>query len=347
MMVAFALLLIFTLPTLKVLQRCQRGWQQRRDNQRHLPSLQLRVSRLRRQRQYLHLTLVSVDGHMLPEAQAGQHIQLFGTDAAGQPVSRAYSLAQDCRHSHFYRLVIKAEPGGRLSSQLFRQLKIGDVLHSSRPKGHFVLRGWRRPLVLVAGGVGITPMIALAYQALRSRRPVTLVYQARTAADLLFHRLLSRLPGLHYVPVLSQPPVDWLDGHGRINAAQLLALGGRQADYYCCANAAMTEQLRLELAQSGVSLQSELFSAAVSKQSFLLQYGEIRADSAGFRSVLDALNKAGACIPSDCRGGSCGLCKKRLLKGDVIQLLDPAVPLSAGEVLTCCIQAKTDLMLGN
>lgn len=347
MLTTLALVLILFLPTLRLLQAGFDWWQQRQTYLRHQPSLQLRVSRLRRQRQYLHLTLVSADGRMLPEAKAGQHIQLFGADAAGQPVSRAYSLAQDCRHSHFYRLVIKAEPGGRLSSQLFRQLKVGDMLHSSRPKGHFVLRGWRRPLVLIAGGVGITPMIALVYQALRSRRPVTLVYQTRTAADLLFHRLLNRLPGLHYVPVLSQPPVDWLGGQGRINAAQLLALGGRQADYYCCANAAMTEQLRLELAQAGVSLRSELFSAAASQQSFLLQYGEIRTDSAGFRSVLDALNQAGACIPADCRGGSCGLCKKRLLKGEVIQMLDPAVPLSNGEVLTCCVQAKSALLLGD
>lgn len=347
MIVAFALLLILLLPTL---QLCKWGWQQWLHHQQqhlHLPSLQLRVSRLRRQRQYLQLTLVSNDNQPLPSARAGQHIQLYYQDANGQPVSRAYSLAQDCLHSHFYRLAIKAEAGGRLSPQLFRQLKVGDLLSSSLPKGHFVLNRRRTPLVLVAGGVGITPMLALAYQALRSRRPVTLVYQARTAADLLFHRLLSRLPGLHYLPVLSQPPVDWLGGHGRINAAQLLALGGHQATYYCCASAAMTAQLRDELAQSGVALQFELFSAGASTQSFVLQYGDIRADSAGFCSVLDALNNAGAGIASDCRGGSCGLCKKRLLKGEVIQMLDPAAPLSAGEVLTCCVQAKTALVLGD
>lgn len=302
---------------------------------------------MRRQRRYLQLTLVSTDGRTLPSARAGQHIQLFSADAAGKPVSRAYSLAQDCRHSNFYRLVIKAEDRGRLSSQLFDTVQVGDLLQASIPKGHFILKRSRKPLVLIAGGVGVTPMLAMAYQALRQRRPVTLFYQARTAADLLFHRLFSRLPGLHYVPVLSQPTPDWLGGHGRINAAQLLALGGRQATYYCCANAAMTAKISTDLAKAGVTLHYELFSAGASKQSCLLQYGAINADSAGFSSVLDALNNAGACIPSDCLGGSCGVCKKRLIKGEVIQMLDPAVPLAAGEVLTCCIQAKTALVLAD
>lgn len=347
MIVFIALTLMLILPAIWSLDTAVRWWQHRQAQQQHQPALTLSVSRVRRQRRYLQLTLVATDGQKLPPARAGQHIQLFGTDADGQPVSRAYSLAQDCQHRHFYRLVIKAETGGRLSSRLFDTVRVGDLLQVSIPKGHFVLSRGRKPLVLVAGGVGVTPMLAMVYQALRQRRPVTLVYQARTAADLLFHRIFSRLPGLHYVPVLSQPTPDWPGGHGRISAAQLLALGGRQATYYCCANAAMTAQLSADLAKAGITLQYELFSAGASKQSCLLQYGDISTDSAGFSSVLDALNSAGAGIPSDCRGGSCGLCKKRLLKGEVIQMLDPAAPLAAGEVLTCCIQAKTALLLSD
>jgi len=347
MIVFIALILMLIVPAGWSLCAAVRWWQYRQAQQQHQPALTLQVSRVRRQSRYLQLTLVATDGQSLPPARAGQHIQLFSTDAAGKPVSRAYSLAQDCHHSHFYRLVIKAETGGRLSCQLFDTVQAGDLLQVSEPKGHFVLKRSRKPLVLVAGGVGITPMLAMAYQALRQRRPVTLVYQTRTAADLLFHRLLSRLPGLHYLPVLSQPDASWHGERGRINATQLLALGGRRASYYCCANAAMTAQLSADLAKAGVTLHYELFSAGASAQSCLLQYGEISADSAGFSSVLDALNSAGAGIPSDCRGGSCGLCKKRLIKGEVIQMLDPAAPLAAGEVLTCCIQAKTALVLAD
>ena len=347
MVATLAVSLIGILPALWCLKRISQMLWFLRGERLEQTRLQLRVSRLRRQHGHLLLTLQAANGKPLPKARAGQHLQVFYQDAQGKPVSRAYSLAQDCTQQRYYRLAIKAETGGRLSPALYQSVHIGDVLTTSLPKGHFALKRSRKPLVLVAGGVGITPMLAMAYQALRCRRPVTLVYQARTAADLLFHRLLSHLPGLHYMPVLSQPTPDWLGGHGRINAAQLLALGGRQAAYYCCANAAMTEQLSADLAKAGVTLHYELFSAGAAAQSCLLQYGEISADSAGFSSVLDALNSAGAGIPSDCRGGSCGLCKKRLLKGEIIQMLDPAAPLAAGEVLTCCIQAKTALVLAD
>ncbi len=347
MVVLIALLCIFLLPAIQLVRWSVQHAQHRREQQLHQPSLRLRVSRVRRQRRYLQLTLVAADGQKLPPARAGQHIQLFSADATGQPVSRAYSLAQDCQHSRFYRLVIKAETGGRLSSKLFDTVRVGDLLQASLPKGHFVLRRSRKPLVLVAAGVGITPMLAMALQALRQRRPVTLVYQARTEADLLFQRWLRRLPGLKFIPVLSQPDANWCGETGRINAARLLQLCGHQANYYCCAAAQMTSELSADLAKVGNPLQAELFAAAVSQQDLPIRYRQIETTAAGFASVLDALNQAGAGIPSDCRGGSCGLCKKRLITGEVIQLLDPAAPLSAGEILTCCVQAKTALELGD
>lgn len=296
--------------------------------------------------QILLIWLASADGKPLPKARAGQHLQLFYRDLQGQPVSRAYSLAQDCQNRNYYRLAIKLEPAGRLTPSLFSQLKTGDLLEVSAPAGTFRLRGRRNPVVLVAGGVGITPLLSMAMQALRQRRQLTLVYQARTAEQLLFHRLLRRLPGLTYLPFLTQPPTGWTGNSGRITAERLLAIGGRAADYYCCASHSMTAQLQNDLQRLAEKpLQHELFSAALSSQSFPLQYRQINADSAGFRSVLDALNSQGANIPFDCRGGSCGLCKKRLLSGEVCQTLEPAVPLQSDEILTCCVQAKSALVL--
>lgn len=345
MIVAIALTLMLILPCCWLLQAGWHRYQHRQEQRLQQPRLQLRVSRVYRQGRYLKLTLVATDGNRLPPARAGQHIQLFACDAAGQAVSRAYSLAQDCRHSRFYRLVIKAETGGRLSSQLFETVKAGDVFTASLPRGHFVLRRSRKPLVLIAAGVGITPILAMVLQALRQRRNLTLVYQARTANDLLYQRWLRRLPKLRFIPVLSKPDAHWSGERGRINAGRLLQLCDQQAEYYCCAGAAMTAQLSEDLARVGKTLRSELFVAPISQQDLQIRYRNIRTQAAGFSSVLDALNSAGAGIPSDCRGGSCGLCKKRLLNGDVQHLLDPTAPLAAGEVLLCCIQAKTALLI--
>lgn len=99
--------------------------------------LKLQLVRVKRQGQYLKLWLQHPDGLLLPKAKAGQHILLYGKDLQGKPVSRAYSLAQDCSQQRYYQLVIKAETDGRLSQALFQHLKVGDFIESSYPRGHF------------------------------------------------------------------------------------------------------------------------------------------------------------------------------------------------------------------
>lgn len=338
-----------------------RRWQQRQQ-QRRLP---LVVSRIRRQQDMLKIWLRHAKNQQLPTARAGQHILLFGQDLQGKAVSRAYSLVQDNRQQQYYLLAIKAEAKGRFSQALFLSLQLGDQLQSSYPKGHFLLRhdwlhsckmllpallrpGWlrSRPLVLVGGGIGITPMLAMAQQAIRQQRPVWLYYQARTAQDLLWHRYLQRLPGLHYRPILSQPAADWQGGRGRVTARQLIALAGLKADYYLCANAEMVQSLEQELRQAGVRrCYHELFSAAHSKNSFVLQLGQLQADSLGHSSVLDALLAAGVQVPYDCRGGSCGQCRLKLLSGHCQAVLQPEFELAADEILSCCMQAQSPLQL--
>lgn len=340
------------------LQRRWRQWQQRQ-------RLTLVVSRVRRQQDMLKIWLRHPAGQALPSAKAGQHILLYGKDLKGQPLSRAYSLVQDSKRRHHYLLAVKAEPDGRMSQALFQTLKAGDHLHSSWPKGHFLLRTrwqqtlnkylpkqWRprclrgRPLVLIGGGIGITPMLAMALQALRQQRPVMLCYQARTEKDLLWHRYLQRLPGLDYRPVLSQPHNDWPGARGRVTAQLLIALAGTDADYYLCAKAEMVENLERDLRQAGVRhCYHELFSAAHSKQSFTLQLGQQQADSLGHSSVLDALLAAGAQIPYDCRGGSCGQCRLRLIAGHCQPVLPAECELAADEILACCMQATSPLTL--
>ncbi|WP_333795959.1 iron-sulfur cluster-binding domain-containing protein [Rheinheimera sp.] len=337
--------------------------------------LHLKVLRLKRQQHYLLITLAHPEGRPLPRAKAGQHLLLYYDDLQGKPVSRAYSLANDCHHRHFYQLAIKCEKNGRLSQSIFQKLKQGDLLCTSYPKGHFLLQNSNKPLVLIAAGVGITPMLAMAYQAIRQqrlwlpgnllkrplskrhmpkrpmpKRKITLVHQCRDASQLLYHRLLQRLPGLNYVPVLSQPDAGWTGKSGRVDMQYLLQLGGKDGHYFCCASAAMTEQLAADFNAAGITHFSyELFSAGISSQSFLISYQQgqqqVHADSAGFATVLDALLASGATIVSDCRGGSCGLCKKRLISGQCKQVLETAASCRDDEVLTCCIQPLSDLTL--
>jgi ferredoxin-NADP reductase len=310
--------------------------------------LTLRVSRLRRRGQYLQLTLTHPQGLPLPKARAGQHILLYYRDLQGKPLSRAYSLLQDCSRRRQYKLAIKLESTGRLSQSLATQLEAGEQLQVSLPRGHFLLKRSKKPLLLVAGGIGITPLLSMAWQGLRQRRPVTLVWQARTEQDLLFDSLLRKMPGLRYLPILSAPGTEWPGARGRVDAQWLYQLGGKRADYYCCASQAVMDSLQDGLRRLGnIKLHTELFSAVASTQDFQIRYQHTTASSAGCRSVLQALNQAGASIPNDCLSGSCGLCKKRLQSGSVHTLLIPSVTLADDEILTCCVQAASDLQLAD
>lgn len=338
-----------------VLDGLKRRWQQHRSRQQ----LALQVSRVRRQGQIIKIWLRQPQGLLLPRAQAGQHLLVSALDQQGKKVSRAYSLLSDCSQRRYYQLAIKAEAEGRLSQSLFLQLKAGDPLLCSWPKGHFTLsqpwllalRRWLwptsiKPLVLVAGGIGITPLLAMVFSALRQRRKVQLWYQARTKQDLLFASLLRRLPGLTFVPVLSQPGSDWQGQSGRINAALLLQHADPQSEFYLCANAIMVAELEQQLRAAGVEhCYHELFSAAHSNKNFAIELDGKTAQSLGHSSVLDALLSSGVKVPYDCRGGSCGQCRLTLLGGSCKTVLAPEFTIADNEILSCCVQASSPLQL--
>jgi len=357
------ILLIIFLLSLYLLHGMQDGWRRRYRQHRQKQQLQLQVYRLRRQGDLLKLWLRHPSGHLLPKAIPGQHLQLFFQDQEGQPLSRAYSLASDCRQRRYYLLAIKIDPAGRLTPLLAERLRQGQLLSCSLPKGHFgptfSPRHWlaRRsagllkptPLVLVAGGIGITPLLPMIHAALRQQRPVTLVYQARHAVDLLQHNKLQRLAKitpLGYLPVLSQPDPNWSGACGRIRVAQLFSIGGRSAEYVICASAAMVLSIEQGLRALGCrQIKHELFSAAHSTESFTISLGNSQVNSLGHSSVLDALLAGGVKVPNDCRGGSCGACALRVVSGQCSQVLASEFSVAADEVLSCCIQATSTLQL--
>lgn len=357
------ILLTITLLSLYLLYSIQDGGLRRYRQYRQKQQQQLQLYRYRRQGDLLKLWLRHPNGQLLPQAKPGQHLQLFYQDQHGQSLSRAYSVVSDCKQRHYYMLAIKIAVDGKLTPLLAAHLSQGQLLRCSYPKGHFApafsLRPLlaklsiglfkTKPLLLVAGGIGITPLLPMIHNALRQQRPVTLVYQARRHPDLFQHRKLLRLAKvtpLQYLPVLSQPETNWPGHRGRINAAQLVAIGGKQAEYLICASAEMVLTLQQGLADLGCrNIRHELFSAAHSTQSFAITLGSAQANSLGHSSVLDALLASGVKVPYDCRGGSCGACALRLVSGNCSNVLQSEFSVGADEVLSCCVQATSALQL--
>ena len=200
------------------------------------------------------------DGAGLPVFLAGQHLPVrFTLD--GEVHIRTYSLSS-APSDGFYRISVKRE--GRVSTHLHEQIQVGDVVEARAPQGHFTVAPLeRRPLVLLAAGVGITPLLSMlrevVYQGLRTRRirPTWLLQSSRSLADQPFRKELDRLlesagDAVRVLRLLSQPAADAHEGEdfdlrGRIDGAVLRDLleveDYDQIDFVVCGPGGFTQGL--------------------------------------------------------------------------------------------------------
>ncbi|MGO4001639.1 pyridoxamine 5'-phosphate oxidase family protein [Pseudomonas fluorescens] len=225
----------------------------------------LRVSRIERESQHIRsIYLEAGDDAGLPLFQAGQHLPVrFTLD--DQVHIRTYSLSS-APSDDFMRISVKRE--GRVSSHLHERIKVGDVIEARAPQGHFtVAADERRPLVLLAAGVGITPLLSMlrevVYQGQRTRhtRPSWLLQSSRSLADQPFRAELDHLlengdGTVQVVRVLSQPEPEAQEGvdfdrRGRIDLAlvqEVLQIEDYdQADFVLCGPGGFTQALYDEL----------------------------------------------------------------------------------------------------
>jgi ferredoxin-NADP reductase/predicted pyridoxine 5'-phosphate oxidase superfamily flavin-nucleotide-binding protein len=221
----------------------------------------LRVAKIEAEsRSIRSIYLEPADGAGLPVFQAGQHLPLrFTLD--GEVHIRTYSLSS-APSDGFFRISVKRE--GLISSHLHQQIRVGDVLEARAPQGHFTVAPLeRRPLVLLAAGVGITPLLSMlrevVYQGLRTRgiRPTLLLQGSRTLAEQPFRVELDRLledagGAVRVIRVLSQPEVDVFEGEdfdltGRVDVALLQSVldveDFDQVDFVLCGPGAFTQGL--------------------------------------------------------------------------------------------------------
>ncbi|MCK2044187.1 NO-inducible flavohemoprotein [Chromohalobacter sp. TMW 2.2308] len=180
--------------------------------------------------------LAPVDGGPVAEHRPGQYIG-FKLTIDGETVHRHYSLSAS-PNGETYRVSIKREDGGKVSRHFHDRLAEGDMLELLPPAGHLTLDEGTSPLMLISAGVGQTPMLPLARQALEEGRRVVYLHAARDGEVRAFADELEELrkafPALlQVVTVYSQPrPEDSPDHVGRVDAALLADYAPRDAQYY-------------------------------------------------------------------------------------------------------------------
>ncbi len=293
---------------------------------------------------------------LLPRFIAGQYLTLLAVAAGASPLRRCYSLAAWSAWPWRYELCIKREEGGRMSGWLGTYARRGAVLRALPPRGHFVLHDQHGPhLLLLAGGVGITPLRAMvqAWQQRPLGRRVTLLYAGRRQGDLAYHdeflALARRRADFDYQPLLSQAGAAAHIRQGRLDGDMLQACLTADSQVFICAGEGLLQHARMLLAQQGVSAQQ------VHYEDFATQLGAGGGEHIvhwqgqplkyqGQSSLLAALHEQGIELSADCWGGHCGSCRAHC-QGDVEWRIQPSAPLAEGEILACCCIPRSELNL--
>ncbi|MDQ0009823.1 ferredoxin-NADP reductase/predicted pyridoxine 5'-phosphate oxidase superfamily flavin-nucleotide-binding protein [Luteibacter jiangsuensis] len=314
------------------------------------------------------------DGAGLLSHAAGQHlpvrVTISGTD---KPVIRTYTLSV-APSDGVYRISVKRD--GAVSRHLHDTLKIGDIIEARAPDGDFTIDPHEaRPAVLLAGGIGITPLLAMlrhiVYEGLRKQRmrPVFLIQAAHSKADRPFDKEIATLVeaaqgAVKWIRVLSdtrgaEEGTDY-DVAGRIDMALLTrVLPFNDHDVYLCGPAAFTQSLYDGLRKFGIDdtrIHAEAFGPSSLKRAvdagiaapvrppvstepvpvtFMDSLKEARWTPAS-GSLLELAEARGLDPEFSCREGTCGTCRTKLLKGAVTYIEEPTARVAADEVLICC-----------
>lgn len=135
------------------------------------------------------------DGQPILQFTAGQYIGLQ-LQVGGEEIRRNYSLSALAGNNQ-YRISVKREPGGVASNYLHDHLQLGDSINLFPPSGEFILTHSDKPLVLISGGVGITPTLAMLEAALHTQRPIYFIHCARNGSVHAFRDWIENLATRH------------------------------------------------------------------------------------------------------------------------------------------------------
>ena len=284
------------------------------------------------------VTFRLAEGGLLPGFPPGSHLVL---DCDGR--RNAYSLTGDGSPSAEYRVSVLLCPDGDGGSAFVHRLRSGDLVAATGPRSAFAPVSTARHHVLVAGGIGITPMLSHARAAARWGRSVELLYGHRPGAGAHLADL-RELCGARLSAFESTP--ELLD---RVRA--VLADSAMGTHVYVCGPApliAFVEETAAALGWPPERVHAERFSAAELDPgrpftARLARTGTDVAVPAG-TSLLAALEGAGVAVPSMCRQGVCGECRVAVTAGRPLHrdLFLSETERAAGESVLCCVSRSLD-----
>jgi vanillate O-demethylase ferredoxin subunit len=260
--------------------------------------------------------LISPDGGELAPFTAGSHVDLHLSNG----MIRSYSLVNDQRERNRYVIAVNNDAASRGGSKLIHEtMRVGDVITISHPRNNFALQEDVGHSILIAGGIGITPLLSMIRRLEALGRSWELFYAARTRFTAAFLDDLESLrPGVHpnlHLNFDGEPPAQMLDLSAIVKAAR------PDAHLYCCGPVPMLEAFEIvTVDRPSDHVHVEYFKArekpameggfevklARSERAIAVRAGQ---------TILDALLEAGISVNYACAEGVCGTCETRVVEG--------------------------------
>lgn len=293
------------------------------------------------------LRLADPAGATLPGWTPGSHVKVRLPDGDERSYSLINHLADRTATAapHAYRLGVRLEEAGQGGSRHMHGLKVGDKVSLSQPANHFPLERCEQPVALVAGGIGVTPILSMAAMLQAESRPYRFIYAGRSRDQLAFLPEIEALAG----PALS---LHADDVSGLFDIAGLMASLKDGEPLYLCGPTPMIEAAIASAKALGWAegrLRFEIFAAPVpvaGDQPFevVLKSSGRRYQVPADKSILDVLIEAGEDPLHDCKRGDCGICQIGVIEGvpDHRDFILSDSEKAAGKLMQICVsRAKT------
>ncbi|PWI33550.1 hybrid-cluster NAD(P)-dependent oxidoreductase [Vibrio albus] len=304
----------------------------------------------------------------------------------GEQVFRSYTISSSPSVPYSFSITVKRVPGGFVSNWIHDNIEEGAELAVHGPVGDFNSIDFpAEKMLLLSGGVGITPVMSMARWAYDTNTDVDIVFvhSARTPQDLIFHRELefmsSRISNfhLHLICERLESGQNWAGYRGMLDEAKLLMTTPdlMEREVFCCGPTPYMRAVKRMLEGLGFDMNhyhEEAFGPTPDEiEEQATQDAEIAAEEAEAilpselievaftesdktvevapgETVHAAAAKAGLTIPKACGMGICGTCKVKVVKGDVEMTHNGGITdedVEEGYVLSCCSAPKGDLVV--
>jgi len=301
--------------------------------------LTLQVIRRELQGEVVLLTLAHADGIALPAFSAGAHIDLHLTE----DLIRPYSLCGDPQDRQHYQLGILKDGNSQGGSLAVHALREGDAITVSEPRNLFTLDERAGHSLLIGGGIGITPMLAMAAELHAAGRSFTLHYCARSRGQAAF------VAQLESAPYAGQVYLHFSDQQ-RLNLDAVLSDVPPNTHVYVCGPTRLMDAVNDGAKRQGYAAENvhqECFSAEVQTGGAAF---DVVAATSGItvqvledQTIVEALAQAGLKVNVSCKQGICGSCLTGVLEGEPDHrdsYLTDEEKADGDQILLCCSRSK-------